>query len=225
MTRLMFVIVLFLLSGCTMLDQESNFDDAIVNVKHFKNYSKVIGKTYRPSIEAKKGATPTKARLYITVIEKNNDTLQSLSSNIWMELTYLKSFSNYANFTVNNKTYRLINNMPVLESCSDLCINIQQVSLPINNEILIQSVDTGLSFSLSSGNNTIKTDFYIAPGYIRALVEQFKYDKNKNDIENIKPESEVQSMMKYWFEQGTPLQQEDFLKWALFNRNETIKSK
>ncbi len=228
MKNLITIVMLILLSGCAVLDAQSSFEDSIEDVKRFNSYTRVTAKSYRPDMTAVKGALPTKGSLYIIAHESHRENTKTPASSIKLEVTYLKNYSEYTTFTLNGRSQKVVNELPVFETCSDLCMNIQYLQLPINSEELQSATKEGLSFTLSSSNETTVTQFNIAAGYIRAITEQFTTEDTKQSVVVVKetPVTESHSsadraeeMVKYWFNEASETEKEQFLDWALMNRN------
>lgn len=219
----MFTLMLVVLSGCSTLDVQKNFDDSIKEIKQLGNYSQVISKDYNPDMTALKGTIPTKGKLYIVANSPRQINTKTPSSVIKLQVTYLKNYSEYANYTLNGHSQSVINEFPTFESCSDLCMNIQYLQLPISNEDLQSAAKKGLSFTLSSSNKSIMTQFDVPAGYIHAITNQFINEPFKNIA--IKPSSSItdnnlpsnlaEEMVKYWFNQVPPERRNSTLAWLL----------
>lgn len=234
MRYLTITFTLIILYGCATLDAQSNFDSSIKDIKHLNGYSQVTSNSYRPEMVALTGAAPTKGSLYFIANQASKPNAKTPpASKIKLEVSYLKNYSEYTTFTLNGQSQNVINEFPVFETCSDLCINTQYLQLPISNETLRLATKDGLSFVLSSSNETTMTRFDIAAGYIAAITEQFTmthYTANKKEspapfviaegdasLTNT-PSSFAEGMVKYWFNEASEAEKQRFLDWALVHR-------
>ncbi len=227
MKNLIAIVTLMLLSGCAALDAQSNLEYSVEDAKHFSGYSLVTGKSYKPDMVALKGAIPAKARLHVIAGRSNQADVKAPNSKIKLEVTYLKNYTEYTTFTLNEQSQKVINELPVFDTCSDLCMSTQSLQLPISNEALQAATAEGLSFTLNSSNKTIVTQFNIAAGYIRAITEQFATEPPQPSTakqELVTTGADISSnraeeMVKYWFNEASEPEKEQFLDWALINRN------
>ncbi len=230
MKNVMAAVTLMLLSGCATLDAQSNFEHSIEDVKHFNGYSLVTSKSYQPDMVALKGAMPAKGHLYIIAGQSNQANVKAPNSEIKLEVMYLKNYSKYTSYTLNGQSQKAINELPVFETCSDLCMNTQYLKLPISNEDLQAAATEGLSFTLNNSNKTIVTQFDIAAGYIAAITDQFATEYARQTVTkrsssapvivvNDTPSDRAEEMVKYWFSEASEAEKEQFLDWALMNRN------
>lgn len=223
MRNLMITLLLIVLSGCSTLGVQKNFDDSIKEIKQRGNYAQIISKVYNPNMTALKGTIPTKGKLYIVASSPKQINTKGPSSVIKLEVTYIKNYSEFANYTLNGHSQNVINEFPTFESCSDLCMNIQYLQLPISNEYLQLAAKKGLSFTLSSSNKSIVTQFDIPAGYIKAVTNQFINEPFKNIAiepsssitDNNLPSNLAEEMVKYWFNQVPPEARKSTLAWLL----------
>ena len=233
MRYLTITFTVMILSGCATLDAQSNFDSSIRDIKHFNGYSQVTSTSYRPEMVALNGAAPAKGSLYVIASHPSKPNAKTPASKIKLEVSYLKNYSEYTTFTLNGQSQNVINEFPVFETCSDLCMNTQYLQLPVSNETLRAATTGGLSFVLSSSNETMVTRFDIAAGYIAAITEQFTMvhhaaSKKESPAEFVIAESDAslintsssfaEGMVKYWFNEASEVEKQQFLDWALVHR-------
>ncbi len=233
------IFIFALLSGCSTLDTNSQFTEVVDQVKRFHYYTEVTSKPYRPEVVAIKGLTPTKSQLHIIAKLPTPNLNQEVPvSKIKLKITYLKNYSEYKLATINGVKKKIINDLPLFESCSDLCMNIQFMDIGLSYEELLLGSKSGLRLVLSSENETIVTEVHIPSQYLENIITQSispdelrsAISKENDSDEQFRSEIDLQpsnseAMVKYWFNQASETEKKAFLDEALLHREEQLIEK
>lgn len=161
-----------LLVGCTTLDANSDFSDAIDSIEEKQNYTLVVGKSLTPIANPQRGGQLVKSSLELNYVAPLKG-IAAPDSFISMEMTYFKTYDEYKFATVDGDSTKipLVNYAAPSETCSDICTQTQYFNIPLSNQDIEQATLEDLSFDVAVSDND-KINFVIPAGYIEAIVER-----------------------------------------------------
>ncbi|ACH66253.1 lipoprotein, putative [Aliivibrio fischeri MJ11] len=215
-----------LLSGCSTLSSDDDFKDAINEVTRKSNYISIEAKDITPVENRSVGANALRNRSQLTA----NYAITAEAppeSYLAVELSYFKSSYEYSSVVFNDIETEIIPYSPSTESCSEHCTSTQYFTFPIDNEEIVSSAKTGLTYVVKTQNDLSKLSFTIPAGYFQAVLNektlQLEYAPSviQQPVAEVKVESKDSKpveMSKYWFDEATAAEQEQFTEWAFANR-------
>ncbi|TMX31876.1 DUF2057 domain-containing protein [Vibrio sp. Hep-1b-8] len=233
MNKALLISFPFVLVGCTTLDANSDFSDAVKRIESKQTYQIVTGKTLTPETIDIQGGQLVKSTLefnYVAPYENQS----APASFITMELQYFKNYSqfSYVNFSENNLKVDLESYAASAETCSDICTTTQYLKFPVDQSLFMESLGEDLVFDVAASKNSIFT-FSVPAKYIEALVKSGSNGAlaNKkvasspaivtNQATDFEPQSKALEMSQYWFEQMKADEQQKAVNWAVANRSES----
>ncbi|MDG3088729.1 hypothetical protein P7F88_22775 [Vibrio hannami] len=220
MQKVLTVLSTVLFVGCTTLDSDSNFDDAIaaVNTKH--NYKQIVAKPLSPVVETLFGANLVDSKL--TLVGNYSQTHTNIpSSYVKLDVTTFKSYTNYSTVKYKEGVVSVEEYAPTAETCSDNCTTTQFLKFPVDNSVLTEVGEDGLNFELNNANNTARYNFHIPGGYINAVTELFDHGAGQPVVTTVaekESKSKPIDMVEYWYHEASSESQSRFTSWAFENR-------
>lgn len=224
MLRVLVIFFVLLTVGCTTLDSDSNFDDAIAAVNTKSNYKQVVAKPLLPGSKTVQGSNLVDAKL--TLVGNYSDSGQKVpESYIKLDITTFKSYSEYTTVRYKGDEVKVRPYAPSSDTCSDHCTTTYYLTIPVSNSLLISVEDEGLSFELANANNSSVFSFNVPRGYVDAVTDQFGKNTEKvlTTAEPVKASKPTQ-MVEYWYQEATAESQTRFTEWAFENRTATSQS-
>ncbi|MUL18391.1 hypothetical protein GNP74_14560 [Aliivibrio fischeri] len=215
-----------LLSGCSTLSSDDDFSDAINEVEKKANYISIEAKNINPIENKGVGANSLRNTSQLTANYPTSNK-ESPESYIAVELSYFKSSYEYNSVLVNGTETKITAYSPSTESCSEHCTSTQYFTFPIDNEEIVSSAKTGLTYVVKTQNDLSKLSFTIPAGYFQAVLNEktLQLEHTPSAVQQPVTEVKVESkdskpveMSKYWFDEATVAEQEQFTEWAFANR-------
>ncbi|OCH03141.1 DUF2057 domain-containing protein, partial [Aliivibrio fischeri] len=148
-------------------------------------------------------------------------------SYVAVELSYFKASYAYDSVSFNGTETDITAYSPSTESCSEHCTSTQYFTFPIDNKDIELSAKNGLTYDVHATNGTSKLSFTIPAGYFQAVLDEkaLQLEHAPSVIQQPVAEVKVESkdskpveMSKYWFDEATAAEQEQFTEWAFANR-------
>ncbi|MUJ24127.1 hypothetical protein, partial [Aliivibrio fischeri] len=148
-------------------------------------------------------------------------------SYVAVELSYFKASYAYDSVSFNGTETGITAYSPSTESCSEHCTSTQYFTFPIDNKDIELSAKNGLTYDVHATNDTSKLSFTIPAGYFQAVLDektlQLEHAPSvmQQPVAEVKVESKDSKpveMSKYWFDEATVVEQEQFTEWAFANR-------
>ena len=214
-----------LLSGCSTLSSDDDFSDAINEVERKANYISIEAKNINPIENKAVGANSLRNTSQLTA---NYSTTNKAApeSYVAVELSYFKSSYEYSLVSFNDIEEKITAYSPSTESCTEHCTATQYFTFPIDNEDIVSSAKNGLTYTVKTMNDLSRLSFTIPAGYFQAVLDekalQFQYTPAvvmaQPVIETKAEETKPVEMAKYWFNEATAVEQEQFTEWAFANR-------
>ncbi|MCE4934945.1 hypothetical protein [Aliivibrio fischeri] len=219
-------ISILLLSGCSTLSSDDDFSDAIEEVTRKFNYVSIEAKDIVPIENKSVGASSLKNTSQLVAIYPTGGR-KAPSSYMAVELSYFKTSYAYDSVFINNEERKIKPYSVSTESCSEHCTSTQYFTFPIDNEEIVSSAKTGLTYVVKTQNDLSKLSFTIPAGYFQAVLNEktLQLEHAPSVIQQPVAEVKVESkdskpveMSKYWFDEATVAEQEQFTEWAFANR-------
>ncbi|ACH65355.1 lipoprotein, putative [Aliivibrio fischeri MJ11] len=217
-----------LLSGCSTLSSDDDFSDAINEVTRKSNYISIEAKDITPVENRSIGANALRNTSQLTANYAITAEV-SPESYLAVELSYFKSSYEYSSVVFNDVEIEITPYSPSTESCSEHCTSTQYFTFPIDNEEIVSSAKTGLTYVVKTQNDLSKLSFTIPAGYFQAVLNEktLQLEHTPSAVQQPAAEVKVESkdskpveMSKYWFDEATLDEQEQFTEWAFTNRKE-----
>lgn len=214
-----FVFGAFFIGGCTTLNSESDFSDAIDSVRERKNYVEVVSKDYSPEFLSIKGPGIIKSSLVVNGFFPKNDG-RIPDSSIDFEVSYFQAHDEYQRVLFNGRELPLKPTLATSSSCNEHCTVTQYVTFPIEASDLEQAVDDGLKFQLKSSSGNMVTQFELPANLVQAVVEEATgYSQLHTESPVQTPESpshisKNQEMVEYWLSEASDEDKAVFADWA-----------
>ena len=213
-----------LLSGCTTLASDDDFSDAIKETSRKLNYISIEAKSINPIENESVGANALRNTSQVTAnYPTSNKTIPE--SYMAVELSYFKANYEYSSVTINGKKRDISAYSPSTETCSEHCTETQYFTFSIDNQEIKQSAKSGLTYVVSTTNNMSQLSFSIPSGYFQAIINEKEANSTVEKIKEpaaslvaITEQSKPVEMTKYWFDEASPVEQEQFTEWAFANR-------
>lgn len=211
------------LSGCSTLSStQTDFTDVVNEVKEKGSYVEVEGKTIHPSVKSMKGIELVNSELsYTAIIPKSNATV-SATSNVQLDVSYLKNYESFVSISVNGeKPQKIKNLLPISETCAEFCTQHQVLSVPLSNQQLnaINSKDVTFDLYADSRNHA---RLAVPKGYFEAILSQSNQINRVHDLKAAPTAQALQTkaveMLEYWYGKASKTEQEAFVKFAFDNR-------
>ncbi|OCH57957.1 hypothetical protein A6D98_18040, partial [Aliivibrio fischeri] len=148
-------------------------------------------------------------------------------SYVAVELSYFKASYAYDSVSFNGTETDITAYSPSTESCSEHCTSTQYFTFPIDNKDIELSAKNGLTYDVHATNDTSKLSFTIPAGYFQAVLDEkaLQLEHTPSAVQRPVTEVKVESkdskpveMSKYWFDEATVAEQEQFTEWAFANR-------
>ncbi|MUK47242.1 hypothetical protein GNP79_18060, partial [Aliivibrio fischeri] len=148
-------------------------------------------------------------------------------SYVAVELSYFKASYAYDSVSFNGTETGITAYSPSTESCSEHCTSTQYFTFPIDNKDIELSAKNGLTYDVHATNDTSKLSFTIPAGYFQAVLDEKTLQLEHTPSAVLQPVAEVKvepkdskpvEMSKYWFDEATVAEQEQFTEWAFANR-------
>ncbi len=148
-------------------------------------------------------------------------------SYVAVELSYFKASYAYDSVSFNGIETDITAYSPSTESCSEHCTSTQYFTFPIDNKDIELSAKNGLTYDVHGTNDTSKLSFTIPAGYFQAVLDEKALQLEHSSLAVQQPVTEVKveskdskpvEMSKYWFDEATVAEQEQFTEWAFANR-------
>ncbi|WP_122034229.1 hypothetical protein [Aliivibrio sp. EL58] len=214
-----------LLSGCSTLSSDDEFTDAINEVTRKSNYISIEAQSITPIENRNIGANALRNTSQLTAnypISKKEPP----ESYVAVELSYFKSSYEYSSVLFNGTEIEITAYSPSTESCSEHCTATQYFTFPIDNDDISSAAKNGLTYVVKTKNEQSKLSFMIPAGYFQAVLDEKALQlQNVPVVITQQPVAEIKSadtkpveMTKYWFDEATAAEQEQFTEWAFINR-------
>ena len=233
MNKALLISFPFVLVGCTTLDANSDFSDAVKRIESKQTYQVVTGKVLTPETIDIQGGQLVKSTLefnYVAPYENQN----APASYITMELQYFKNYSqfSYVVFDENNSQVDLESYAASAETCSDVCTTTQYVKFPVDQSLFMEPLGEDLVFDVAASKNSTFT-FSVPAKYIEALVKSGNTSGSTQKTVvsaqavatqqafDAEPQSKALEMSQYWFEQMDAGEQQNAVNWSVVNRSES----
>ncbi|MUK24718.1 hypothetical protein, partial [Aliivibrio fischeri] len=211
---------------CSTLSSDDDFSDAINEVTRKSNYISIEAKDITPVENRSVGANALRNTSQLTANYAITAEV-SPESYLAVELSYFKSSYAYDSVSFNGKETDITAYSPSTESCSEHCTSTQYFTFPIDNEEIVSSAKTGLTYVVKTQNDLSKLSFTIPAGYFQAVLNEktLQLEHTPSAVQQPAAEIKVESkdskpveMSKYWFDEATVAEQEQFTEWAFANR-------
>ncbi|MDD9174527.1 hypothetical protein ERW49_00535 [Aliivibrio finisterrensis] len=214
-----------LLSGCSTLSSDDDFSDAIKEVTRKHNYVSIEAKDIVPIENQSVGASALKNTSQLIANYATSEK-KSPSSYMAVELSYFKASYSYSSVVIDGNERKIEPYSVSTESCSEHCTATQYFTFPIDNNEIELAAQKGLTYVAKTQNEISKLSFTIPAGYFQAVLDekalQFQYTPAvvmaQPIIETKAEETKPVEMAKYWFNEATAVEQEQFTEWAFANR-------
>ncbi|MUL02090.1 hypothetical protein GNP89_07715 [Aliivibrio fischeri] len=208
-----------LLGGCSTLSADDGFDDAISEVNQKYNYVSIVAKKITPEDVTVGGSNTLKNTTYITANYAKNDK-KTPTSFAKVQLSYFKNYDEFTHVTFDGADYPIEAYKVSSTSCTEHCSVTQYFTFPLDNNTIDNSAKTGFVYTVQTANNSNKLSFSIPSGYFQAIKnEQSMYLDIEQQYQAMhKTDSKPVEMSKYWFDEATAAEQEQFTEWAFANR-------
>ena len=215
-----------LLGGCSTLSVDDGFDDAISEVSQKYNYVSVVAKKVTPEDVTVGGSNTLKNTTYVVANYAKNDK-KTPHSFAKVQLSYFKNYDEFTHVEYNGKDTQLDAYKVSSSTCSEHCSVTQYFTFPIDNSDIQKSAKNGFTYTVKTPNNSNKLSFTIPAGYFQAIVnERSIYLDNpikEKQILHTAEDTKPVEMTKYWFDEATSVEKEQFTEWAFANRK-TVSS-
>ena len=214
-----------LLSGCSTLSSDDDFSDAINEVERKANYISIEAKNINPIENKGIGANSLRNTSQLTANYPTSNKKYP-ESYVAVELSYFKSSYEYNSVLVNGVEREIVAYSPSTESCTEHCTATQYFTFPIDNKDIVISATTGLTYVLKTQNDLSKLSFSIPAGYFQAVLDEKALQLQNAPIAVMQqPVPEIKlvdtkpvEMTKYWLDEATAAEQDQFTEWAFANR-------
>ncbi len=214
-----------LLSGCSTLSSDDDFSDAVNEVTKKSTYVSIEAKSINPIENEGVGANAMRNTSQLTA---NYATTPKAAptSYLAVELSYFKSSNVYDSISLNGVEKKMTAYSPSTESCSEHCTATQYFTFPIDNKDIALSAKTGLTYIVKTQNDLSKLSFTIPASYFQAVLDEKALQlQNTQMVVTQQPAAEIKEvetkpveMTKYWFDDATTVEKEQFTEWAFANR-------
>ena len=218
-----------LLSGCSTLSSDDDFSDAIKEVTRKYNYVSIEAKDIVPIENQSVGASALKNTSQL-VANYATSKKKFPSSYMAVELSYFKASYSYNSVVINGSERKIEPYSISTESCSEHCTATQYFTFPIDNNEIESAAQNGLTYVAKTKNEVSKLSFTIPAGYFQAVLDEKNLQLLNNPVIS-QPIAKVEisdtkpvEMTKYWLDEASPVEQEQFTEWAFANRK-TVNSK
>ncbi|WP_063663353.1 hypothetical protein [Aliivibrio fischeri] len=217
-----------LLSGCSTLSSDDDFSDAINEVEKKSTYVSIEAKSINPIENEGVGANAMRNTSQLTANYATTSRAVP-ESYVAVELSYFKASYAYDSVSFNGTETDITAYSPSTESCSEHCTSTQYFTFPIDNKDIELSAKNGLTYDVHATNDTSKLSFTIPAGYFQAVLDEkaLQLEHIPSSVQQPAAEVKVESkdskpveMSKYWFDEATVAEQEQFTEWAFINRKE-----
>lgn len=216
-----------LLGGCSTLSVDDSFDDVISEVNQKYNYVSVVAKKVTPEDVTVGGSNTLKNTTYVVANYAKNDK-KTPHSFAKVQLSYFKNYDEFTHVEYNGKDTQLDAYKVSSSTCSEHCSVTQYFTFPIDNSDIQKFAKNGFTYTVKTPNNSNKLSFTIPAGYFQAIVnERSVYlDNPIKEEQIIHPAEETKpvEMTKYWFDDATTVEKEQFTEWAFANRKSVTTS-
>jgi len=219
------VLSAILLGGCSTLAVDDDFSDAIRSVSKRADYVSIEAKSIAPTENksvggnAIKNITQVVANYPIDLAEEVPDSYMSV------ELSYMKANYEYSSVVINGKELNLAPYAPTDETCSEHCTTTQYFSFPIENDVIAEAGEVGLTYIIKTDNNMSQLSFSIPAGYFQAITKERESNKvgkapvaSSSSTKASSQQSKPVEMTEYWFGEANQDERELFTQWAVANR-------
>lgn len=220
-----------LLSGCSTLSSDNDFSDVINEVTKKSTYVSIEAKSINPIENEGVGANAMRNTSQLTA---NYATASKVvpKSYIAVELSYFKSSYVYDSISLNGIEKKMTAYSPSTESCSEHCTATQYFTFPIDNKDIALSAKSGLTYVVKTQNDLSTLSFTIPAGYFQAVLDEKALQlQNTQMVVTQQPMEEIKEvatkpveMTKYWFDDATTIEKEQFTEWAFVNRKSVTTS-
>lgn len=222
---------IILLSGCSTLSTDDDFSNAISSVDKRADYISVQAKGITPISNKSVGGNVIKNISQLVANYPLNSAVNVPSSYMTVKLNYIKAHSEYDSVTINGQKLPVETVAPSDETCSEHCTITQHISFPIDNDLIEQSAQRGLTYLVQNANGASQLSFSIPSGYFQAIVNE----RSSNRVESrpeipvatsaeVSQQSKSIEMTQYWYSESTVSEQELFTQWAVANRKSISSS-
>ena len=212
-----------LLSGCSTLSSDDDFSDAINGVERKANYISIEAKNINPIENKSVGANSLRNTTQLTANYPTSNKKYP-ESYVAVELSYFRASYEYNSVVVNGIEREIVAYSPSTESCSEHCTATQYFTFPIDNNEIESAAQNGLTYVAKTKNEVSKLSFTIPAGYFQAVLDEKNLQLLNNPVIS-QPIAKVEvsdtkpvEMTKYWFDEASPVEQEQFTEWAFANR-------
>lgn len=216
-----------LLGGCSTLSVDDSFDDVISEVNQKYNYVSVVAKKVTPEDVTVGGSNTLKNTTYVVANYAKNDK-KTPHSFAKVQLSYFKNYDEFTHVEYNGKDTQLDAYKVSSSTCSEHCSVTQYFTFPIDNSDIQKSAKNGFTYTVKTPNNSNKLSFTIPAGYFQAIVNErsLYLDNPIKEEQIIHPAEETKpvEMTKYWFDDATTVEKEQFTEWAFVNRKSVTTS-
>ena len=231
MKKIALASIPFFLLGCTTLDSNSDFSDAVKRIDSKQNYKVVIGESLTPDVIKVNQGQLVNSSLELNYVQPYGNN-SAPDSYITMELQYFKNYNEYRTAFVQGteEKVKLKPYAAAAETCSDICTQTQYIQFPIESDSFDQAPYKDLIFDVQASNSN-SISFSIPAGYIEAIVKTAK-ERSASQTAIVAtstavvtpsveagPATKAVDMSNYWFKEIPVDERDSTISWAVANRN------
>lgn len=226
--KLLIIATLFWVTACATNTNGKSSEEFAMGANVDQGYKETIitgEKIYPINLTEKSELLVSKSEIY-TILKYPNDQKNIADSNIMMTLSYMDNYMNYSFININGEIQKIKNRREPIKTCDDICTKTLYFNFNVKTSTLIAAKKTGLIFSINREKDSNDFIFKIPANYISGLLKrkENEFIANNNTISNKTSFSKEIEMVKYWFNEATATEQENFMDWALINRKKITTS-